>query len=402
MPLILFLISPIISVYFFVILHYSRISKFILLLFCLYFGLTYNFEIPGSDGSQKAKLFLMLANNQIVIRNYFGDLFYNDHYHLADIIEPLVMFLVAKITYNPTVLFTIFGLLIGIVYSKLIDSIINLTDRKLTLLEKSILSFLITLVPFWGIGNFRFLFALLLFLLNAVNGIFYNKKITLLQYSIPLISHLSLLTPTIILISYFYFPLQKFNLKFLFLIFFITTIFNFSNELKPFVQNNASKKLQDTYLNDDYIDSLNESKKASSWFIPLCEKINKYFLLVLISYFIYSKIDMDHLETKKLLVFLTLGLTVGNISSYFPSGARLLIPFYFLTFIYFLNNLVKYFALVQHLKIPMILALLFVSIITIRLGMDEMNIALLISSPILYLNYSEFSSVWENLSGLIK
>ena len=395
---VLFIISPIVAIYFFVIQKYSQFSFYLIWLLSSYFGFTYNFSIATTDGSQKANLFSLLANNSIRIDNVFGDLFYNEKYHLADIIEPLLMFVVSRFTHNPQYLFLLFGIIVGFFYAKIIDSLVQLNKLNQEFsLSKYFIFLFSCLIPFWGIGNFRFLCATLIFIDQSINVIFLGKKIIVANAILSIITHSSMILPFVLLLFRNFF--RMFNSWILLILVLITSFVSFKEELTPIAKSFGGNSLNSTYLSDDYIETIKTQKEMSSWFIKLKENLLK-FTSVFLLLFVFFKIDNKEYFVNYIFIF----FIIGNISAYFPSGERILMPAQNLLYAFIIIKMDVFNSFVSNLNLKYLLKLVifFIAFIILRFSLEEINIAFLFVSPIIYMFFQEFSSVWENIAFLFR
>ena len=150
-------------------------AKNIVWLFVIFYGFTIVIEDKAMDASRIIDKFEAAAKTQITTRNFIS-LLYDKDSQTLDIIEPVLVFLVSRVTTNWHFLFAVFGLIFGFFYSRNIWYLIDRAGgqiKKINLINILVFS---VLVGFWQINGFRFWTATHMFFFGAMPFLLERKK----------------------------------------------------------------------------------------------------------------------------------------------------------------------------------------------------------------------------------
>lgn len=394
--LVLFFIWPLASLYI-SFKNYKQIwAKNILWLFCGFFGYTLIIGGEGgADSARYAELFIYYAHSDLSLTELWRS-FYTEGTTYTDIFAPLLTYMVSRITDNPSVLFTIFGLIFGYFYSRNIWYLLDRISGKVTSI---LLLYLVTfalLNPIWNINGFRMYAAAQIFIFGALPYLFEGKNKGLIWSCTSVFVHFSFILPIAILIL---FVLLKNRLN-IYLGFFLLTAFikeidlegvrsalSFSFLPEVFQQRVAG------YTNLDYAESRSIINQSLNWYVPFSDKVLTWVNLVMMSYvyFFCRKFLDNRKDLRTLLCFSLLLGGFANISSLIPAGGRFLMVtnifmFAFLIFLFSAYPKIRGLQLMMTLSSPF---LLIFCIVIFRMGMDYCNLITILGNPLSAAIYSD-------------
>lgn len=369
-------------------------SKNIFWLFCVFFGFTFIIdEEGGSDSDRYAQEFVAVAHSDVSFSELLNT-FYDSDSDNIDIVSPLITYLVSRISDNPSVLFSVFGLLFGFFYSRNVWYVLERIDGKLT---GNVILFILTFVllnPIWYINSFRFYFAAQILLFGALPYLLEGRKRSLIWCGFTILVHFSFLFPTAIL-GVFLITKNRLNI---YLVFFIIT--SFINEINlEWVQSTLSflpdlffaKVL--TYADPDYAESRGRIVEELPWFITYSRIGLKWinYVIVLSVFLIGKKMLLERKDLTTLLCFSLLLFGFANIFSLIPSGSRFITvanTFMFPFFIMFFTAFPKIGNLF-FIKVFSTPLLILFCLLAIRIGMDHFSAMTILGNPISVALYSD-------------
>ena len=362
-------------------------AKNIVWLFVIFYGFTIVIEDKAMDASRIIDKFEAAAKTQITTRNFIS-LLYDKDSQTLDIIEPVLVFLVSRVTTNWHFLFAVFGLIFGFFYSRNIWYLIDRAGgqiKKINLINILVFS---VLVGFWQINGFRFWTATHMFFFGAMPFLLERKKKYLWVAVLAIFMHFTYLIPLGILFVYTVAG-NKLNL---FFYFFIATLFLSSlnlNSLNEVIKNHVPDIFHsrvDSYVNDNADEGLKDAAANLNWYAYIYANLLKWvasiFLIVL-----YLKTRVYIQSNKPLLNLFSFSLFFfgfANVFSLIPSGSRFITlaeMFSLALAFWYLQNMPENKTLIKtvQLSIP---ALLLFSIVTIRTAFDTIGVATVIGNPI--------------------
>lgn len=311
--------------------------------------------------------------------------FYSDEGGQADIYVALVTFVFSLFTDNGNLLFMFFGLVFGYFYANNIWLVLNQSKGKLRWEQHLLLAAFAMIIGFWTINGVRMWTAAHIFFYGGFLYLFHNQKKGLLIASASFLFHFSFILPVALLLAY---SLVRLNFRFLYIIyiasFFIAelNIGFIRTALETYMPDFMLPKVK-TYFNDDYLEGYQEITVAANWYILYYKRILTYFTVIFISVIFFKASPTA--QIKRLLGFSLLFLSVANILSLLPSGARFLnVAFLFsLATSFIIVSTTKDVFITKSVKILSPLLILF-CIISVRLSLDYFNITTL-TNPIIVL-----------------
>jgi hypothetical protein len=324
--------------------------------------------------------------------------FYSGEGGQADVYVTLITFIFSLFTDNGNILFMFFGLVFGYFYANNIWLVLTQSKGKLHWEQHLLLAAFSMIIGFWTINGVRMWTAAHVFFFGGFLYLFQDRKKGLLIAASSILIHFSFVLPVFFLLAY---SLVRLNFRFLY-IFYIASFFIAELNV-DFIRTTLESNLPDfmlpkvkTYLNEDYLEGYEEVSGAVNWYVLYYKKILTYFTVIFIS-IIFFKANISA-QTRKLLGFSLLFLSVANILSLLPSGARFLnVAFLFslaTSFIIVSNS--KEIIIAKSVKFLSPLLILF-CIISIRLSLDYFNVTTL-TNPIIVM----LTNINQPLIDLIK
>jgi len=380
-------------------------SKNVFWMFCIFFGFAFIIaEEGGADSDRYARLFIYYAHSKLSLEQLWSS-FYSDSSGYIDIASPLIIYLVSRVTANPSVLFAVFGLIFGYFYSRNIWYVLNKTDGRITaIVLVYILSFAL-INPIWNINGFRMWVAAQIFLFGTLPYLLDGNVKSLTWSGISVLFHFSFLFPFAILMMFFFLK-NRLNI---YLVFFIISAF--IKEIDLLYVRSILLYLPDifhtkiiNYTNPAYAETVSLANQSLNWYIPFSQNAVKWviYAFVLYAYFFARDILEDRKELKTLLCYSILLYGFANIFSLVPSGGRFIIvanTFMLAFIIIMVSNFpnTRGMFLIKAFSIPLLL--LFCTVM-IRVGMDFFGIMVIFGNPFfaaLHTDRKQFISVLKSL-----
>src|SRR5690606_22893488 len=303
--------------------HYNKFNtKNIILVFCLLYGFTFVIN-EKMDGDRYAE---RLKNDY---GKPFSDSAFNEHitglYETSlDFVQPLINFVISRVTDSHHVLFAVYALVFGYFWLKSIDFVnkrFQMDRNELTILYTI---FFISLIPIFNINGFRMWTAAWIFIYGALHVVV-NKDWRYLLISLAACTvHFSFLTANVILILWFFLGNHKWVYLSLALITFaiseldLSVVRSYAQMISPALESKAN-----AYASDAYADNVAQLRGNDVWFMQLSPILTRYLLLfnLLFMIFVSTKKKLPKSELN-LLSFTLLFLAYANIASLVPSGGR--------------------------------------------------------------------------------
>lgn len=352
--------------------------------FAMFVGLTFGFS-KGSDSNRyKEQLEVLHAKTNYSLSE-FWDFLTSEGSGSVDIVQPLINFLVSRVTDDAYFLFAIYGLIYGYFYSRNVWFLIDKVKGKIKIEALAFLVLFAFLLPFWSINGFRFWTATHIFFFGMIKFFEGNKKGIFWILS-SLLIHYTYVFSVILFIGY----LILGNRLVLYFVFYIISIFfTFVNleaiseyvELLPVnVQERSA-----TYLNEEYAEGYFNADKDRNWYI----KYKFDFIKVLVAssfiwiFFARYKLIVQHKMMLKLFCVGLIFMGFANIVSGVPSMLR----FYFLGFMSVTVMLFLFFQLLTFkrrpdwYKVSSVVFVFLYCLVELRTGFDSLTLATVLGNP---------------------
>jgi hypothetical protein len=299
-----------------------------------------------------------------------------------DVLLPFLTYIVSRFTDDHGFLFATFAFIFGLVSLGQLSYFFQIYKKNPSTNGLVFLLLLPWIIPIFEINGFRFWMATWVYVFGIIHYLQTRDFKYIVVVALSLFVHFAFVGPILIFLLW----LILGNRPALYLFGAVITLFvselNFEAVksylafLGPAIENKAT-----IYTHDEYVENITAQATQSSWFIKLNSNLLFYFFIFkLFVLFIQRKKIKEHKFAYKLFTFSLLFLSFVNVSSLFPSGGRFLTPFLFfacgITLIFHSSVELKY--RLSFLNKAFILPILLFIIVTLRVGMDSINAALLL------------------------
>jgi hypothetical protein len=382
-------------------------SRNIFWLFCIFFGMAFIIAEGemSADSEYYASLLTQYAYSNLSLSELLKS-FYSESSNYVDVVQPIITYLISRVTANPIVLFTIFGVIFGYFYSRNIWYLLGRLEGNITsILFIFILTFAL-LNPIWNINGFRMWTAAQVFLFGALPYFFEGKSKSLIWSASAILIHFSFLYPFAVLILFFFLK-NRMNPYFAFFI-----ITSFIKELDLEVLRNSLTFLPGFlqarvtgYTNLEYAEFRFDRMELHNWYI-VYSKLSLRYLVYAIAVFIFFFFRKQIIQRKDLLSLFCFSILLygfANIFSLVPSGERVLTvaTTFMVAFVIILFNAFpksKSLSLMQTVLVPFVV---FFCIVKIREGMDFYGLVTLIGNPVFVVFNTDSIPLIEQIKGLL-
>jgi hypothetical protein len=361
------------------------------LLISFFFGFSFVL-VPesGADSMRYANELKLLHEMPVALDTYFSQI-YNEEGSKLDVYQPLLTWLVSQFTGNYQWLFGIYALVFGYFWFKSIRLARTLLPNRLNSFFVVLLLFFALINPIWSINGVRMWTAVGIFFYGILTIHFLDNKKGYLLLVLPLFIHFSLTIALVLYIAYRVLPTKNFRILYIVYTFTffvgelnLDIIRNYFELLPGFVQSRQS------YLNEEYVAGIKESREQLAIHITLYNTLLKYVIIVMISWIFFSFLNKKTVKFSKFTQFFTMTLifsAFSNLANQIPSGGRFIV----------LSNLMVVFSFIWYLSdkikgnIPAVLqkmsvvVLFFIVVVQIRIGADYFGAFLFIGNPIINL-----------------
>lgn len=388
---LLLLIAPVFSVVMAFRNFHFRWAKNLIWCFIVFYGYTFVFSNKGLDSDRYVQSLKYLAKQQSVSFSEFGQLLYSEDTNYVDILQPLLTFLVSRVTDDPRILFACFAFIFGFFYSRNVWFLLIKVENKIKREALPFLILFIFVVAIWQINGFRFYTAAHIF----VYGLFLvadgKRGKGFLFCAASLFVHFSFSLPLMILVIYLLIGNKLVLSLFLYLAsFFIAQVnpesLRVYGESLPIVFQQRSER----YISDEYLEVRENQREKGRWFLEGRTTYLVYItnvLLIIVFLRHYHALKKNY-HAASLFTYSLLLLALANVLSQVPSvGDRfeqvsLLILF---SAFFFLSQSITSNIFSYWVKVPFILAMLLFVVVEIRIGFQTVGVLTVIGNPLIAL-----------------
>lgn len=387
---IFFLIYPFASLIYSLRYYRADYSKNVLWLFVVFFGFTFVISNPDMDANRQREYlenFARSGNNFSAILS----LLYAETNGYVDVFQPIVMFLVSRVTDNYRILFAVYGIIFGFFYSRNICYLIELSGPRI---KKIGLLYIITfalIIGFWQINGFRMWTAAHVFFYGTIRFILERKSKGVLIAASSVFIHFSYMLPVAALLL---FAIMK-NRTNLYYVFFILTFFLAQIDL-AIIRETLIKWLPPvfdekitSYTHVATVERVVKSYSEMNWYAAYYEMGLRWVAFFLLSVFHFSGVRnySQRKDLKELLGFSLFFYGVINIIGHVPSLGR----FYSVANLFsiaFIFLSIQQLPLKQITKIAtyiVIPAVLLFAVVSIRTAFDMISLLTVLGNPFIAL-----------------
>ncbi len=310
-----------------------------------------------------------------------------------DYYQPIITYLVSRISSEGHVLYLFFGFIYGFFYSRNIWYILERLPLRFPKPIFILIALFFLICPIWNVGGVRMWTALHVFLYGALPYLLNEDRSKIIIAIFSIFIHFSFIMPVVVFLLYLFIPESLKTSKNIFITF---LFFYLASSLLEFLSVDAIGNILyniapdifeenvEGYLGDEYIAKIQLLSQNKSIFYKLSSSILKYGFgcLIIISSFIV--LQNDNKLQKNILRLFSFGLllySIANILSIVPTGSRFItlarmfvLPAIILIFSYYGYR--KYSVLTN----IVLISLLAVVVMCIRTGAECYGINLLLGN----------------------
>ena len=383
-------------------------SRNVFWLFCIFFGFTFIVAEDIGDSADSVRYAQLLgeyARSHMNLTELWRS-FYAESSGFTDIAQPLLTYLVSRVTQNTSILFAIFGFIFGYFYSRNLSFVYTQVKGKVTPI---ILLYMLTfalLNPIWNINSFRMWTASHIFLYGALPFLLEGNKKRLLWSGISVFFHFSFFFALGILLIY---SALKNRYTIFFALFLLTSFIKeldltYVQSILSFLPDIFQIKVT-SYTNQDYAELVNTNIQAFNWYLPYSSKSLEWviYALVIFSYVFCRRYVADMQGLISLYSFSLLMYSASNIFSLVPSGDRFMVvsnTFMFAFFIIFFVTFSKNRGL-NLLKVLSIPFLVLFCLVSVRIGMDYYGLVTIFGNPLFAILNTDAAPLITGIKGLL-
>jgi len=391
--LLIFLIWPFGAFLYAISKFHKKEAKNIVYLFLILFGLTFVLGNEKLDSFRYAQYFQDMSKFSFSdFKRIFASFLLSEK--TLDLAQPIISFIVSRITNDYHLLFGVIAAIFGYFYLKS-TSIVHKQyyENKSRLALLFLLFFALIINPIFNINGYRFWIATWVFFLGAYHLISSKEKKYILLSFLAVFFHFSFVIPNLVLLIYLFLGNRN-KLYYIFLIisvFISDIIFQLFPSVISYLDVGIAAKVG-RYANVDQMEKIAEHTEwaieQGKWYLYLPGKLTFYYITFSFLYLNYKYKKFRYtIELKNLFSFSLLLLAFANTVSFIPSMGR------FRT-IFLLFGLSFIIGLLTTSKIKKNNWLLIVGLIpfslnlitVIRLGLDLLNpwLFTLLPSPFIF------------------
>ncbi len=360
----------------------------IIWLFVIFYGFTFVISDQSIDASRYATYLREAHVKPVGSFAEFVGYLYSQETNYVDVVQPLLTFLVSRLTDNPQVLFAVFGVFFGYFYSRNIWFLLSQVRSKLKPEAMLFLTMAAFAVSIWQMNGFRFWTAAHVFAF----GVFYwaaDKRVKgMLFCFLSVFVHFSFVFPLVVFVLY------VFAGNWLLPYFMVFTASIFVSLITPATFSEYTRYLPavfqqrtETYTSKEYLRRLGkESRVQVNWYVRARQTgiqlaIPLMFLVLVLRYRKY--IEARQLELRILCFSLVMG-SVVNLLSAGPSVGRFYHLYYILSFgaIFLICQGMQWKTFPLVVRIPVFAAVVLFVVVEIRIGFDTMGLMTVLGNPI--------------------
>ncbi len=385
--------------------HYKfKNSVNVIWLYNIFVGITFGFTV-GTDSFAYASNLKILHAKKHYTFNEFWEHLTSESSESIDIVQPLINFLVSRVTDNEYVLFGIYGLIFGFFYSRNIWFLIDKVKDRIKTESLAFLVLFAFLVPFWSINGFRYWTATHIFFYGMVRYFSGRKVSGLLWIFSTLLVHYTYVLAVIIFLGYL---IGGNRLRIYFGIYIISIFFSFIDigiigvyleKLPGNVQNRSAG-----YVNEDYATDYFDSFESANWYI----KYRYDFVKILVMgsffwiFFARFKLIEQNPFMMKLFCIGLLFMAFANFTASVPSMLRFyyigLMSVTLMLFLFF--QLLKFKRRPDWYKVASVVFVFLFCLVEVRVGLTNLTLATALGNPLTFTFFDRSQTLMQFIRGV--
>ena len=340
--LVLFLLWPFLAFLSALVNYSQKEARRVVYFFLIYYGLTFVIGELGVDAERYAEALRYTA--RLPWRDFF-DIFSGLYRESAlDVIDPIVTFLVSRVTTSHGVLFGIWAAVFGYFYLRSINLLYYDYRTNPNWNSQIFLIFFFMVIPITAVSGVRMTIAAWIFFFGAYNAILLRKPWYLLVAALATLMHWSFMTANAILLVYYLIGNRNFiYLPVLALSFIRPQIIAPVFQSLALMSGGEILNRYEGYSNEAYIAGVEESYEGASWFLDLGNKLVFWYLIAVVLIIqIFGRKHMQDKADKNLFSFLLFFLAFVNFGMVIPTfGGRFQLVFFLFATVYVFRFFIK-------------------------------------------------------------
>lgn len=380
--LLVFLLSPILAV-FFSIRRYKEVwAKNIVWLFSAFYGFTFVIGNSGSDINRYKERFDMLVDMQMSFKEYL-ELLRKEN--ATDFLQPMLSYFTSLITSDFRIWVMLSGVIFGFFFSRNIWNVLALGDKKPAwygLLFIMVFSFIFAV---WDINVMRFTIATHIFIYGAFKLIVQKKRAGYIFLFLSPLMHFSFFIAIPVCILYRIIGNYTKAYFMFFILSFMVSELNLSalkSQLTFLPQ--TYREQSSGYLNEDYKEHRESLSKNKNFRGKFYQSSLKWSVAILLAFIFFNRKKIaDKKILRNLFAFTLLFIGIFNIFSVIPSMNRFLFVGYLFAFalfyLYFNDRLTMSEKRIIYICTPLIL---FYFVMKLRIGLEFTGLFTVLGGPL--------------------
>jgi hypothetical protein len=321
--------------------------------------------------------------------------FYSETTFQLDIYQPIITFLVSRISSNPSFFFAVIALVFGFFYSRNIWYLLGLLQEKKNLFVILFMMVFILLNPIWFINGFRMYTAIHVFIFGALPYLLEGKRSRLVWIFLSILIHFSMVIPVVLLMGYKFLPRNIFVFYWFYILTSIVSEVNMQlvRDLITYLPDIIYYRIN-TYTDEAYVESQQLSSQSLNWYIVYGNRVLNWVAYFFVTYLFIKRntVLKGRKGTSELFSFALFFGGVANLLAHIPSGDRfnsitnLLLYALFVIYLSRSRDDSKAFATIKYLSVPLLSLFIVVSF---RFGADYFGLFTLMGNPVAALFFSD-------------
>lgn len=365
--------------------HYKfRNSVNVFWFFNIFVGLTFGFS-EGADSDRYVSQLEVLHSRSSYSLSEFWEYLVSEGSGTVDIVQPLINFLVSRVTDSGYILFAVYGFVYGFFYSRNVWYMINKIKGKVKVEALAFLVLLAFLLPFWSMNGFRFWTATHIFFYGIVRYFEGDKK-GLFFIVLTLFVHYTYVLGVGLFLGYL---LVGNRILLYFVVYIVSIFFSFVNLefIGQYVDNLPVnvKERSSSYLNEEYAEGYFAAGSDRNWYIKYKFDFIKTLVASSFIWIFFARLKLIRQNPMMLKLF-CIGLIFMAFANFVASVPSML-RFYMIGFMCVTLMLFLFFQLLKFKRRPdwyKFASIFFVFVycaVELRSGLDFLTLATAIGNP---------------------
>lgn len=360
----------------------------ILWAFITFYGLTFSIgsDTTDSDINRYISWFHNMRSSGMDFKDLTALLYVDKDY--ADVLQPVLTFMVSRLTDNAAYLTAAFGFVFGYFYSRNLGFVIKRLDIQSSTYIYILLLCFALVAPIWLINGFRFWTATHIFFYSAFLYIVEKRKLYIILLCSTIFVHFSFIVPVFSFLLYIVLGDRPKLFFYAMLISLFVTQLNIeflTNIINTYLPSTFAER-SSGYVDEDKIEKIANTVDTRNLYAVLYLSVLKWIVIAYLVY-IYSKgvkLFKNDKALYSLFSFVLYFYAVSNVLTAIPSGGRFtrLANLFALAFvIIYLSNVLndRGFKKLFNFSIPLLLVFL---ITTIRIGLSSIGVVTIAGNPL--------------------